>query len=157
MTHAYELAADAISEISKDGANIVASIASGLCIGADKSIQERLRHLGGVGGGGPFLVKRSRVWLEVAGTNVKVHRSQIKGLPVIDLEAVLLRNPEFASTLWDAISRSGAADKAGRMLQPFVGGETVPTRHQYLGIQGRQPAFEHLASRIRTAPATLLH
>jgi hypothetical protein len=156
MTFSYELAADPISEILKDSASIIASIASGLCIGADRSIQERLRHLAGVPGGGPFLVKRPRVWLEVVGTNVKVHRREIQGLPSIDLEAVLLRNPEFESTLLDTIKRSGAADKASRMLKPFIGGGTVPTRQQYFGIRGWQPAFEHLAYRMGTVAAALL-
>lgn len=156
MPQAHDVAAVPIAAMAKDSASIVETIATGLCLTSDRGVQGRLRELGGIPGTGPFLIKRGRLYFEIVGPKVKVHRRSIRDLLAVDLDAVLRSDVAFAQRLWDATTRSAYVDKASRILLPFVSAGSFPSRQHYRVIRPWTPAVEQLSYRIGTVAAGLL-
>ena len=156
MPQAHDVAAPLIATMAKDSASIVETVATGLCLASDRDVQGRLRELGGIPGRGPFLIKRGRLYFEIVGPRVKVHRRSIRDLLAVDLDAVLQSHVAFGQQLWDATTRSVHIEKAGRIVLPFVSAGSFPNRQHYRAIRPWIPAVEQLSYRIGTVAAGLL-
>jgi hypothetical protein len=155
MPQAHDVAALSIAAMAKDSASIVETIATGLCLAFDRGVQGRLRELGGIPGTGPFLVKRGRLYFEIVGPKVKVHRRSIRDLLAVDLDAVLQSDVAFARQLWDATTRSVHLEKAGRIVLPFVSAGSFPdpqalSRHPTVDTGGRTAVISDRDSGGRT-------